>query len=140
MRLDSPRIAAMRFDGPRILATSGALLALATLLAALGTHALRGRISAEQISVFMTASRYQFLHSLGLLGVGLAARDVASALLRWAALLLFAGIVLFCGTLYAVALGAPRSLGPITALGGLLLIAGWLFFAVAMWRARARRS
>lgn len=128
----------MRFDSHRILATSGLLLALATLLAALGTHALRARLSAEQINVFMTATRYQFLHSLGLLGVGLAARDVAAALLSWAAVLLFAGIVLFCTTLYAVAFGAPRLLGPITALGGLLLIAGWLIFTVAMWRARAR--
>ena len=128
----------MRLDSARVLATSGLLLALATLLAALGTHALRARLSAEQINVFMTATRYQFLHSLGLLGVGLATRDIATAPLRWAAALLFAGIVLFCGTLYAVAFGAPPSLGPITALGGLLLIAGWLFFTVAMWRARAR--
>jgi uncharacterized membrane protein YgdD (TMEM256/DUF423 family) len=128
----------MRLDSPRILATSGALLALATLLAALGTHALRAQMSAQQIDIFMTATRYQFLHSLGLLGVGLAAREIAPALLRWAAVLLFAGIVLFCTTLYAVAFGAPRLLGPVTALGGLLLIAGWLFFAVTMWRARAR--
>jgi uncharacterized membrane protein YgdD (TMEM256/DUF423 family) len=128
----------MRLDSPRILAASGVLLALATVFAALGTHALRARMSAEQINVFMTATRYQFLHSLGLMGVGLAARDVASASLRWAAVLLFAGIVLFCGTLYAVAFGAPSSLA--TAVGGLLLIAGWLYFAVAMWRARARQS
>ena len=113
-------------------------MALATLLAALGTHALRGRMSAAQFDIFMTATRYQFLYSLGLLGVGLAAREVAPALLRWAAVLLLVGIALFCTTLYAVAFGAPRSLGPVTALGGLLLIAGWLFFAVAMWRARAR--
>ncbi len=128
----------MRFDSPRILATSGLLLALATLFAALGTHALRARLSSEQLDIFMTATRYQFLHSLGLLGVGLVARDRTAPLLRSAAVLLFAGIVLFCATLYAVAFGAPRSLGAVTALGGLLLIAGWLFFAVAMWRARAR--
>lgn len=129
----------MRFDSPRILATSGVLLALATLLAALGTHALRASMPAGQISVFMTATHYQFLHSLGLLGVGLAARDGAPAL-RWTAVILLAGIVLFCGTLYAVACGAPRSLGPITALGGVLLIAGWLFFAVVMWRTAARKA
>jgi uncharacterized membrane protein YgdD (TMEM256/DUF423 family) len=128
----------MRFDGPRILASSGVLLALATLLGAFGTHALREELSPDRLSVYLTADRYQFFHSLGLLGVGLAAREVDAALLRWAGALLLIGIVLFCGSLYSLTFGAPRALGFLTPLGGLLLIAGWVSFAIAMWRSRTR--
>jgi uncharacterized membrane protein YgdD (TMEM256/DUF423 family) len=128
----------MRFDGPRILASSGVLLALATLLGAFGAHALRGELSADRLSVYLTADRYQFFHSLGLLGVGLAAREGETGPVRWAAGLLLIGVVLFCGSLYALAFGAPQALGFLTPLGGLLLIAGWVTFAVGMWRSRTR--
>jgi uncharacterized membrane protein YgdD (TMEM256/DUF423 family) len=128
----------MRFDGARILACSGGLLALATLFGAFGVHGLRGELSPDRLSVFLTADRYQFFHSLGLLGVGLAVRSMDGALLRWAAALILIGIVLFCASLYALTFGAPQALGFLTPLGGLLLMAGWVSFAVAMWRARAR--
>lgn len=128
----------MRLDGGRILATSGVLLALATLLGAFGAHGLRGELPPDRLSVFLTADRYQFLNSLGLLGVGLAARETDLAVLRWAAALLFIGIVLFCGSLYLLTFGAPQGFGFLTPMGGLLLIAGWVLFAVAMWRTRTR--
>ena len=128
----------MRFDGARILACSGGLLALATLLGAFGAHALRAELPTDRLSVFLSADRYQFFHSLGLLGVGLAARSIDGALVRWAAALILIGIVLFCGSLYSLTFGAPQALGVITPLGGLLLIAGWVSFAIAMWRARTR--
>jgi uncharacterized membrane protein YgdD (TMEM256/DUF423 family) len=128
----------MRFDGPRMLASSGVLLALATLFGAFGAHALRGEMSADRLSVYLIADRYQFFHSLGLLGVGLAARELDVALLRWTGALLLIGVVLFCGSLYALAFGAPEVLGFLTPLGGLLLMAGWVTFAIAMWRTRTR--
>lgn len=128
----------MRLDGGRILAASGVLLALATLLGAFGAHALRGQLSAERLNVYLTADRYQFFNSLGLLGVGLAAREMDVALLRWAAALLLIGIVLFCGSLYVLTFGGPQALGFLTPAGGLLLIAGWVLFTIAMWRTRTR--
>jgi uncharacterized membrane protein YgdD (TMEM256/DUF423 family) len=128
----------MRFDGARILACSGALLALATLAGAFGAHGLLGELSPDRLNVFLTADRYQFFQSLGLLGVGLAARSMNAALTRWAAALILIGIVLFCGSLYALTFGAPQAIGFLTPLGGLLLIAGWVSFAIAMWRARPR--
>jgi len=128
----------MRFDGARILTASGVLLALATLLGAFGAHALRGELPPERLSVYLSADRYQFFHSLGLLGIGLAAREMDIALLRWAAALILIGIVLFCGSLYLLSFGAPEFVGFLTPLGGLSLIAGWVAFATAMWRARGR--
>lgn len=128
----------MRFDGARILTASGVLLALATLLGAFGAHALRGELPPERLSVYLSADRYQFFHSLGLLGIGLAAREMDIALLRWAAALILIGIVLFCGSLYLLSFGASEFVGFLTPLGGLSLIAGWVAFATAMWRARRR--
>jgi uncharacterized membrane protein YgdD (TMEM256/DUF423 family) len=127
----------MRLQSATILASSGVLLALATLLGAFAAHGLRGQLDPNELSVFLSADRYQFFHSLGLLGVGLSARSMDGALLRWAAALLFAGIVLFCGSLYLLAFGAPHAIGIVTPIGGLMLVAGWLLYAWAMWRTRA---
>jgi uncharacterized membrane protein YgdD (TMEM256/DUF423 family) len=119
-----------------ILATSGALLAAATVLGALGAHALQTRLAPDQLRVYETAVRYQFFHALGLLAIGLVVRSADSALARWAAGLIIAGIVLFSGSLYALTFGAPRGSGVITPIGGIALIAGWVVFTAAMLRNR----
>jgi uncharacterized membrane protein YgdD (TMEM256/DUF423 family) len=126
----------MRLDSGRILALAGSLLAVGTLLGAFGTHALQGELPPDRMSFYTTAVRYQFFHALGLLGVGLAARSVESAELRWAAGLILIGIVLFSGSLYGMTFEAPRALGAVTAAGGVALVAGWALFAFAAWRTR----
>jgi len=126
----------MKLDSGRIVAFAGGLLAIGTLVGAFGTHALRGELPPDRLDFYMTAVRYQFLHALGLLGVGLAARTIDSPVLRWAAGLLLAGIVLFCGSLYGMTFEAPRALGALTAVGGSALVVGWALFAVAAWRSR----
>jgi uncharacterized membrane protein YgdD (TMEM256/DUF423 family) len=118
----------------RALSAAGVLLALATVAGALGAHALKSQWAPERLDVYDTAVRYQFYHSLGLLGVGLALRSHDVGPMRAAALLLVLGIVLFSGSLYALTLGAPRVIGVVTPIGGLALIAGWLTFAYGMWR------
>jgi uncharacterized membrane protein YgdD (TMEM256/DUF423 family) len=124
----------MRRDSGRILAVAGFLLALATLIGAFGAHVLHARLAADRLSTFEVGVRYQFFHSLGLLCIGLAAREMDCALLRWAALCIVTGIVLFCGSLYLLSFDAPRAFGIVTPLGGLALITGWVLFALAAWR------
>jgi uncharacterized membrane protein YgdD (TMEM256/DUF423 family) len=109
-------------------------MAAATVLGALGAHALQSRLSPDRLHVYDTAVRYHFYHALGLLAIGLTVRAGAAALARWSASLIIAGILLFSGSLYALCFGAPRALGVLTPIGGLTLIAGWLLFAVAMLR------
>jgi uncharacterized membrane protein YgdD (TMEM256/DUF423 family) len=121
-------------NSSRALAGAGVLLALATTCGAFGAHALRAQLAPERLQLWDTAVRYQFLHALGLMGVGLTLRTSDVGALRLAALLLIAGVVLFSGSLYALALGAPRVLGVLTPLGGLAWIAAWLLFAWAAWR------
>jgi uncharacterized membrane protein YgdD (TMEM256/DUF423 family) len=117
-----------------VLVTAGVLLALGTVLGAVGTHALRARLTPDQLGVFETAVRYHFYNSLGLLAIGAVALSVNPPLLRWAAALIVAGIVLFSGALYAASLGAPRFIHVLPPFGGLALIAGWILFAVSLWR------
>ena len=117
-----------------ILVTAGVLLALGTVLGAVGTHAMRARLTPDQLAVFETAVRYHFYNSLGLLAVGAVALSVNPPLLRWAAGLIVVGIVLFSGALYAASLGAPRFIHVLPPFGGAALIAGWFLFAVAVWR------
>jgi uncharacterized membrane protein YgdD (TMEM256/DUF423 family) len=112
-------------------------MAVATVLGALGAHALQGRLSPEQLHAYDTAVRYHFYHTLGLLAIGLTVRAGAAALARCSAIVIIVGIVLFSGSLYALCFGAPRVLGWLTPIGGVTLIVGWLLFAVAMLRSAA---
>jgi uncharacterized membrane protein YgdD (TMEM256/DUF423 family) len=121
-------------DARRTLAIAGALIALATVLGAFGAHALKARLSQDQLLVYETAVRYHFIHALGLLAIGVLLRSVDGELLRWSAILVLLGIILFSGSLYALTFGAPRFVGIVTPIGGLALLAGWILFATTMWR------
>jgi hypothetical protein len=54
-----------------ILVSAGVLLALGTVFGAVGTHALRARLTPDQLGVFETAVRYHFYNALGLLAAAL---------------------------------------------------------------------
>lgn len=121
-------------NSARALTAAGILLVLATACGAFGAHALKAHLSAERLQLWETAVRYQFFHSLGLIGIALTMRTLDGAALHLAALLVLIGVLLFCGSLYLLALGGPRAVGVLTPLGGLAWIAGWLVFVYAVWR------
>jgi uncharacterized membrane protein YgdD (TMEM256/DUF423 family) len=116
-------------NSSRALATAGVLLALATACGAFGAHALKAHLVPDRLQLWETAVRYQFLQSLGLIGVGVAMRTFDGSLMHAVAALLFAGVLLFSGSLYALALGGPRALGVLTPLGGLAWVIAWVLFA-----------
>jgi uncharacterized membrane protein YgdD (TMEM256/DUF423 family) len=118
-----------------VLVTAGVLLALAVVLGAVGTHALRARLAPDQLAVFETAVRYHFYNTLGLLGIGVIAMSFDSPWLRWSAGLIVAGVVLFSGALYLASLGAPRIIHLLPPFGGIAWIVGWIIFAIAIGRA-----
>jgi len=121
-------------NSARALTAAGILLVLATACGAFGAHALKAHLAPERLQLWETAVRYQFLQSLGLIGIGLTMRTLDGAALHLAALLVVIGVVLFCGSLYLLALGGPRAAGVLTPLGGLAWIGGWLVFVYAVWR------
>ena len=122
----------------RCLAAGAALMLLGVVLGAFGTHALAEWLTPRELEVFRVGVSYQQWHALGLLLIGVLARDSRhDRLLAWAGRALFAGIVLFSGSLYALAAGAPRIVGAVTPIGGLSFMAGWaLLFVYAVRRGR----
>lgn len=128
--MNGPVRGARRVAWPGIAA--GIAGASAVLLGALGTHALRGELSAALLEVWGTAVRFQIWHSLALATTAFVARRSHAGHL--AAILFTLGICLFCGSLYALALGAPRMVGMITPLGGIALVAGWVALGVALYK------
>lgn len=115
-------------------------LALAALLGAsgvvtgaFGAHALRARLTPEQLASWSTAVQYQLLHAVALLALALWASATSRPV--WLPATLFAaGIVMFSGSIYGLVLGGPRWLGPVTPLGGACFIAGWLSLLVLALR------
>jgi uncharacterized membrane protein YgdD (TMEM256/DUF423 family) len=127
--------------GNRIAAAGAFLLALAVVLGAFGAHALKSRLSPDQLANWRTGVEYHFYHALGLLLVGLLTERLGAKASRWMASLHVAGVVLFSGSLYLLSAkdllgieGSASILGPITPLGGLCFIAGWLALFITALR------
>ncbi len=123
-----------RARGHAIMVIAGSLIAVATMLGAFGTHALKPVLTPARFDSFETAVNYQFFHSLGLLAIGLLLRERDSALLNWSARLILIGLTLFCGSIYALTFGAAKFFGMVAPFGGTSLMAAWICFALALWR------
>ena len=111
---------------------------LAVIFGAFGAHALKERISQEQLLVFETGVRYQFYHSLALIILFLLGEKLSPSLLQYSGVFFIIGIILFSGSLYLLSTREMSGienwksvLGPVTPLGGLCFIIGWttLLFA-----------
>ncbi|HVH09334.1 MAG TPA: DUF423 domain-containing protein [Gemmatimonadales bacterium] len=101
---------------------------------AFGAHALRARLTSDQLAAFETGVRYQMYHALALFVVAWATTRWPGPPVRMAGWLLVAGILIFSGSLYALALTGARGLGALTPVGGLALLAGWIALAVGVAR------
>jgi uncharacterized membrane protein YgdD (TMEM256/DUF423 family) len=123
----------MRGDDMRLWLAVAALNGfIAVALGAIGSHALRGTLTAERLGWIETGLRYHMFHALALLGVAcLFALEGARAPwpLRIAAWCFAGGIVLFSFGLYAMGLAGLSSLGPTVPTGGMLFLAGWVALA-----------
>ncbi len=105
--------------------------ASAVICGAFGAHALRSRLSPEQLATWNTGVHYHLIHSVVLLVVVLYAHQAGKSATVPASLLA-AGMTLFSGSIYLLVLTPASWLGPVTPIGGLLLIAGWL----SLWTLR----
>ncbi len=114
----------------RIAALAGLLGAAGVGLGAFGAHGLAKRVSAADLVIFETATRYHLTHAVALLALAAWAAHAPSARLEWAAWAFTAGILIFSGSLYLLVLTNTRWLGAVTPIGGVALIAGWLLIAV----------
>ena len=116
---------------PTIFITLGAILAaLAVGLGAIGAHALKGQLSADQLATYHTAVQYQMYHAIGLVLVGLLCLYRQSQWFDGAGWSMLVGIILFSGLLYAwLATGRRFFVYPVP-VGGVAFIVGWLLLAI----------
>lgn len=98
---------------------------LSVILGAFGAHALKARLTTDQLMSWETGVRYQMYHALALLLLALL--EDKGWNLKPSVICFGVGVALFSGSIYLLSLGiGPRALlGPITPIGGLLLIVGW---------------
>lgn len=121
----------------RLFALAGAKLALlAVALGAFGAHALRARLSPEDLAIFETGVRYQMYHALALFAVAWAASRWPGTAVNAAGWMFIVGVLIFSGSLYALVLTDTRWLGAITPVGGVALILGWGLLAWGIFQGR----
>lgn len=114
-----------------IVLLSGAVYGgLAVLFGAFGAHALKSKLSKDQLKSFETGVKYQMYHALVLLTLGFQL-DFNSEIEIMASWFFIIGIFLFSFSIYGLVLSSAKGnkikfLGPVTPLGGLLLLIGWV--------------
>lgn len=115
----------------------GALLAmLAVAAGAFGAHALKTRLTPDDLAIFETAARYQMYHALAIALTAIVLRSREARCGRAAFWCFLVGIVLFSGSLYALVLSGERRFGAVTPIGGVAFMLGWLLLAIAALRDR----
>jgi uncharacterized membrane protein YgdD (TMEM256/DUF423 family) len=108
---------------------------LAVALGAFAAHGLRASVAPDLLAAFETGARYQLVHAVALVALGLGADRLPAGDVRAVGALFLAGMLLFSGSLYALALTGVRMLGAITPLGGVSFLLGWAWLAFAAARA-----
>jgi len=102
---------------------------LAIIFGAFGAHALKKKLTAQQLKGFETGVKYQMYHAILLLILSFNL-NLDTSLERYMIYCFALGTFLFSFSIYGLSLSAAKGnkmgfLGPITPLGGLLLAAGW---------------
>lgn len=102
---------------------------LAVIFGAFGAHALKKKLSEDQLKSFETGVKYQMYHAVLLLVLGFNL-NLTTSLEKYMIYCFVIGTFLFSFSIYALCLSASKGrklkfLGPITPIGGLLLVIGW---------------
>ncbi|MBL6445985.1 DUF423 domain-containing protein [Fulvivirga sp. 29W222] len=114
-----------------ILITAGILGAFSVAIGAFGAHGLKPLlIEYGRMETFETAVKYQFYHTLAILGLGILMLKFPNKYFKYAAHSMLAGIIIFSGSLYVLCLSNIAVLGAVTPIGGVMFILGWIFLAL----------
>ncbi|MCG8474761.1 MAG: DUF423 domain-containing protein [Cytophagales bacterium] len=106
--------------------------ALGVVTGAFAAHALRTALETSgRLEAFETGVKYQFVHVLLMLAVGIMMDKWKHPFIGYAGLAAFAGILLFSGSIYALCLTDVR-MGLVTPVGGLFLITSWVLLGAGL--------
>lgn len=114
-----------------IIVTASILGMLSVIFGAFGAHALKKKLTTEQLQSFEVGVKYQMYHALVLLILGFNSSYI-NASIYWC---FTVGIIVFSFSIYGLILSDAngkklRFLGPITPMGGLLLVTGWFLLLI----------
>lgn len=130
----------------KLIIGGGILMAVAVGMGAFGAHALDGKLTPKDASIYDTANYYHFFHAFALFVLAAFVKKLHSAPIRWTGIFLSIGLFVFCGSLYALALSELilgerlAFLGMITPLGGLAFIVGWLILPFSLLGKKSREK
>ena len=117
----------------------GALMGiLAIILGAFGAHALKIKLSDNELNAFEAGVRYQMYHALFLLFLGLTTLLDEKAKKTVLQLIIF-GVFFFSGSIYFLTTKAItgvdfKLIGVVTPIGGALLILAWSILFWNVWK------
>jgi uncharacterized membrane protein YgdD (TMEM256/DUF423 family) len=129
----------------RWIAIGAVLGAIGVALGAFGAHVLPDHLKGlgyagddlvRRLDIFDTAMRYQLIHALAIVFVGLALEMRAVGTWRFAAWAFLIGVAIFSGLLKVMAFAGPQWnwLGMIIPIGGVSMVVGWVAVAVGALR------
>lgn len=108
----------------------------AVILGAMGAHALQDKLTPKLLNSFSVGARYQLMHAVLLVGLGLWARSLPSTMIHAAIGCIIVGVLLFSGSIYVLVL-LRWKVGIVTPIGGLFMIVGWALMFVAALQIKA---
>lgn len=118
----------------QVFLTGCILTSLSVLFGAFGAHFLKSRLTPDELVTFETGIRYQIIHSLGLVMMGLSHQLIKPDVLKKVFYLMVFGVCIFSGSLYFLSLKsmlgfspAWKVIGAITPLGGLSFMVSWIY-------------
>jgi uncharacterized membrane protein YgdD (TMEM256/DUF423 family) len=111
-------------------------LCLGIMLGAFAAHGLKDMLNEYQMDILQTGVKYQLIHGVALLILGLLCSFYQQRLFYVALICIAIGVALFSFSLYAIAFLGVSFLGIITPIGGVFIISGWLITMYAVFRNR----
>jgi uncharacterized membrane protein YgdD (TMEM256/DUF423 family) len=107
-------------------------LCLGIILGAFAAHGLKAPLNEYQMAVLQTGVKYQLIHGLALIVLGLLYSIYRKRLFYIASICIIMGVFLFSFSLYAIALLSLSGLGLVTPIGGVFMIVAWLITMYAV--------
>lgn len=121
---------------PNVIISVGSFnAAIAIALSAYAAHGLERHVDLAGVTTFTTGADFHLWHSLGLIVIGILARQYLNAAYARIAVLIMIGILLFSGSLYGLSTTGIKGFAYITPFGGIAFIIAWLWLAVVTLKA-----
>jgi len=125
---------AMRKESKVAIFIGAFYLCVGIMLGAFAAHGLKDILNEYQMDILQTGVKYQLIHGVALLILGLLCSLYQQRLFYVALVCIALGVALFSFSLYAIAFLGISVLGIIAPIGGVFMISGWLITMYAVFR------